>query len=216
MGELPFSMNPLPALRPPSRHPTVCRTRKPSVEGNGNSSAPRPTRSPAKLLSRGSPVENRPKPHKTNERYFFKNWGLINRTCHTCISSQKRPAANARQPAGVFHCTTNIRQRRKRSWEHRKSLGSQALTIPSRGPRRSRAFPVASPVSVIPAPYSLAHFHRFSSLLHSFTSSSLFFTSSLIHFFTAFFTSSTVFRDPNHGERKFPHFWGAIASIQST
>jgi len=95
-------------------------------------------------------------------------------------------------------------------------LGSQALTIPSRGTRRSRAFPVASPVSVIPAPYSLAHFHRFSSLLHSFTSSPLFFTSSLIHFFTAFFTSSTVFRDPNHGERKFPHFRGATSSFHGT
>ena len=66
-----------------------------------------------------------------------------------------------------------------------------------------------------PTPYSLPLFTF--SLLH-------FFTRSLAHFgrlftvhcplFTFHCSLSTAFRDPNHGERNFPHFRCVIGSFQ--
>jgi len=105
------------------------------------------------------------------------------------LAVKKDQQQNARSPAGVFHFTTNMSNRKEQEWNQRTAPASEGLSIP----------------------YSLARslFPRLCSLftLHSFTSS-------LFHFITFSLVVcplSTASRDPDHGERKIPHFRGVVA-----
>ena len=74
--------------------------------------------------------------------------------------------------------------------------------------------PVPTPYSLLPIPYSLFPIPCLCSLLHFFTFSLL--LHSLIRLFTFHSSLFTAFRDPNHGERKFPHFRGLNETHKST